>query len=569
VAWRVEPRRPVDPGARLVLFQAATAALAGARTPDEVADAALKAGIAALGGDCGAVLVPDPGGGLRAVRAAGVTDAAALDEAAAGWVAPAEGGASAPPRVDEEGGSGGDAALAAVRGALGAYAVVALPLAFERRFLGALVVGFDAPDRLAAADGELAAGVAAQCAHALERARLFVAERLARAEAVAAHGRLAFLDALSAHLAESEGEEELLAGVARLAVPALGDWAGIYATAEGRGEARVAESGAAALGGAVEAHLRAAPVGPFASACRCEGGVVTVDDLPEEAGGARPVAAVAPLCVKGRSLGAVVVASADRARRGGLADVALLAEVARRTALALEHGRLLRDATAAAQAREDFLHVASHELRSPLGILRLSVDLLARDLARGGGGAEARLRTIVRQSDRLARLSETLLDVTRITGGRLELAREEGDLAALAREVVGRAAEEAPGLAVAVDAPEPVRCLYDPARMDQVLTNLLSNAIKYGGGRPVRVAVRREGTTAVVEVEDRGIGIARDVQDRIFGRFERAVSGREYGGLGLGLWIVRRIVEAHGGTVRLSSEPARGSTFGVVLPAAP
>jgi signal transduction histidine kinase len=102
-----------------------------------------------------------------------------------------------------------------------------------------------------------------------------------------------------------------------------------------------------------------------------------------------------------------------------------------------------------------------------------------------------------------------------------------------------------------------------------VLTNLLSNAIKYGGGRPVRVAVRREGTDAVIEVEDRGIGIAPDVQDRIFGRFERAVSGREYGGLGLGLWIVRRIVEAHGGTVRLTSEPERGSTFGVVLPAAP
>jgi len=262
------------------------------------------------------------------------------------------------------------------------------------------------------------------------------------------------------------------------------------------------------------------------------------------------------------------VASAD-GRAGDPGDVALLAEVARRTALAVEHGRLLRDATAAAQAREDFLHVASHELRNPLGILRLSVELLARELARGGRAAEARLQTIIRQSDRLARLSDTLLDVTRITAGRLELAREEGDLAALARDLAARVAEEAPATPVTIEAPEPVWCAYDPARIEQVLSNLLSNAVKYGAGQPVRVAVRRDGTSAVVVVEDRGIGIAPDVQERIFGRFERAVSGREYGGLGLGLWIVRRLVEAHGGAVRLRSEPGRGSTFTIELPLRP
>jgi signal transduction histidine kinase len=102
--------------------------------------------------------------------------------------------------------------------------------------------------------------------------------------------------------------------------------------------------------------------------------------------------------------------------------------------------------------------------------------------------------------------------------------------------------------------------------VDQVLQNLLSNALKYGAGQPIRLAVRAEGGRAHLEVQDRGIGIAPADQARIFERFERAVSGRNYSGLGLGRWIVGRIVEAHGGTVRLASAPGAGSTFTVELP---
>jgi signal transduction histidine kinase len=122
---------------------------------------------------------------------------------------------------------------------------------------------------------------------------------------------------------------------------------------------------------------------------------------------------------------------------------------------------------------------------------------------------------------------------------------------------------------VVIEAPTPVRCVFDGARMDQVVSNLLSNAIKYGAGRPIRLAVLRCGASVRLEVEDHGIGIAAELQERIFGRFERAVSGREYPGLGLGLWIVRRLVEAHGGTIRLRSAPREGATFMVELPADP
>ena len=127
------------------------------------------------------------------------------------------------------------------------------------------------------------------------------------------------------------------------------------------------------------------------------------------------------------------------------------------------------------------------------------------------------------------------------------------------REVAARFADEAAdhGASIAVDAPGPLRCELDVARMDQVVSNLVANAVKYGRGAPIRVTARAEGARAVIEVEDRGIGIAPELQERIFGRFERAVSGRNYPGLGLGLWIVRRLVESHGGAIRVRSAPGR------------
>jgi signal transduction histidine kinase len=231
--------------------------------------------------------------------------------------------------------------------------------------------------------------------------------------------------------------------------------------------------------------------------------------------------------------------------------------------------RLLRDAQVAARAREEFLQVASHELRGPLGTLRLGVQLLLRE-----GGAkppEPRLRMIERQAERLVRLADSLLDVSRITAGRLALAREDGDLAALVRDVVVRYAEEASDArcALTCEAPGPLLGSYDASRLEQVLSNLVSNALKYGRGRPVHVALASADGVARLSVADRGIGIAPADQARIFGRFERAVSGRNYSGLGLGLWIVRQIVAAHGGRIGVESTPGEGSTFTVELPLSP
>jgi signal transduction histidine kinase len=417
----------------------------------------------------------------------------------------------------------------------------------------------------------MALALASQCAQAMERARLFVAERVARAQAVAAQKRLAFLDEVSALLSESRGEGDMLSGLVRLAAPALGEWAGVFLVRDGGAPELAAQAGTPALGRVVETFLRSDREERLARTGAC-GDPLVIEDLPPPAAGEgpAPTALLAPLCLQRRALGALVVASADGGTRYGSEELALATDVAHRTALAVEHTRLLREATIAAAAREEFLHVASHELRGPLGTLRLTVQLIGRDFARGDrGSVDARLRVLDRQTQRLVRLSEALLDVSRITAGRIELAREEGDLATLVRDVAAAFHEEAleAGSPIAVEGAAPVRCTFDGGRLEQVVTNLVSNALKYGRGKPVRIGVRAERGRALVEVEDQGIGIAPRDQERIFGRFERAVSARQYGGLGIGLWIARCLVEAHGGTIRVRSAPDEGSTFTVELPA--
>jgi signal transduction histidine kinase len=186
----------------------------------------------------------------------------------------------------------------------------------------------------------------------------------------------------------------------------------------------------------------------------------------------------------------------------------------------------------------------------------------------GANGSDPHLDRIARSGARLAKLVDQLLDVSRITAGRLNLEPETLDLRLLVEEVVSRFDEEAARArcAVSVHGDEHVVGFWDKGRVDQVLTNLLSNALKYGHGKPVTVQVLADDLEAIVRVVDQGIGIDPTSLDRLFARFERAVSSREYGGLGLGLWIAREIVEASGGTISVESEPDRGSTFSFRLP---
>jgi PAS domain S-box-containing protein len=231
----------------------------------------------------------------------------------------------------------------------------------------------------------------------------------------------------------------------------------------------------------------------------------------------------------------------------------------------------LRDAIV---VRDDFLSVASHELRTPLTSLKLEVANLLRLTRRGALNADGRLvqrvEKIDTQAARLHRLIDELLDVSRIASGHLELELEEVDLAEVAKDVGLRFAEEAArlGCSLTVRAPVSTVGYWDRNRLDQVVTNLISNAIKYGNGKPIEVIVEHTDERALLVVRDNGVGIPPDDHARIFGRFERAVSSRNYGGIGLGLWIVKQIVDALGGSVVVDSRPGLGSTFTTQLPRA-
>jgi signal transduction histidine kinase len=227
---------------------------------------------------------------------------------------------------------------------------------------------------------------------------------------------------------------------------------------------------------------------------------------------------------------------------------------------------------AAERVRDDFISAASHELKTPIGALQMRVQWMLQQLGGGApfghtqvvGWAEAALR----QVRRLGRLSETLLDVSRIRSGRIELRRDPVDLAQLLRDVVARVDDDLGGAAppLHLEAPERLPGHADALRLDQVITNLLSNAAKYGQGRPISISLSHDGKLARLEVRDSGVGIAAADRERIFQPFERAVSPDSYAGLGLGLWIVQEIVSRMHGHILLDSQPGAGAAIAVEVP---
>lgn len=237
--------------------------------------------------------------------------------------------------------------------------------------------------------------------------------------------------------------------------------------------------------------------------------------------------------------------------------------------------RLQQRAQEAIRARDEFLSVAAHELRTPLTALRLNLERVLYHAARGPADSlpkatvEKSLTPAVRQLTRLQQLLEALLDVSRLTNQRLRLDVGTVELVEVCREVAQRLepTARAAGVELQLALPaEPIVILGDRLRLEQVLNNLLTNAIKYGSDRPVHLSVEERAHEAVLAVRDQGIGIALEDQARIFDRFERATSTRQSDSLGLGLYITREIVLAHGGSITVESQPGQGATFRVALP---
>lgn len=228
----------------------------------------------------------------------------------------------------------------------------------------------------------------------------------------------------------------------------------------------------------------------------------------------------------------------------------------------------------AVHARDEFLSIASHELKTPLTTLKLQTQLRQNALATGNRDlfAEERLKPMfagdARQIDRLSRLIDDMLDIARISTGRLTIHREPVEACGMVEEVLGRhrAQLEKAGCQVTLQTCKSVVGNWDRLRIEQVVANLLTNAMKYGQGKPIEITVAKHADTARLRVRDHGMGISPANHERIFQRYERAVSANEISGLGLGLYITKQIVEMHGGSISVESELGKGATFTVELP---
>jgi PAS domain S-box-containing protein len=418
-------------------------------------------------------------------------------------------------------------------------------------------------------------------------------EELKRAES---HSR--FLSEASAVLASSLDYEATLRNVARLAVPALADWCLVDLMQADGSVKRVEAVCTAPEDEAIAQQVRrtVVPLGgnpryPIIQAI-AQGRSILLEDLTpqriqevalNEAHGKLMAATrirsmiSAPLVVRGRVLGVLSFFMSHSGRRYTAAEFSLLEELAQRAALSVENARLYREAQDAIRLRDEFLSIASHELKTPLTPLSLKLQMLMREARRQPDSpfrqsVEDYIAVGSRQVKKLSELVSDLLDVARIAGGQLRLDLEEVELVALTREVVTRYEPEAVRVGstlVMTEASKAVLGRWDRLRLEQVVTNLVDNAIKYGAGKPIHVAVEANESHAFLRVRDEGIGIAPEYLSRIFERFERAVSERHYGGLGLGLYITRTIVEAMGGTIRVESTPGLGALFTVSLPRKP
>ncbi|RKH40698.1 response regulator [Corallococcus sicarius] len=237
--------------------------------------------------------------------------------------------------------------------------------------------------------------------------------------------------------------------------------------------------------------------------------------------------------------------------------------------------RLQTRARDAVRARDRFLSIAAHELKTPMTVLRLNLERAVQLVVNDADGlvstgpVEARLTPAVRQLTRLQNLVDSLLDVSRLSTRDMELAMETVDLSRLVLGQVERLQSQARSARVALEAtvpPEPVLLFGDPQRLEQAVAHLLTNAIKFGEGRPAHARLETHGDQAVLTVKDEGVGIAPEDQARIFRRFERVTSGDRFDGLGLGLFLALEIATAHEGTLTVKSALGEGATFELRLP---
>ncbi|MBJ6760865.1 GAF domain-containing protein [Myxococcaceae bacterium JPH2] len=569
---------------RMESLQSLTFALAGARTPEDVASAVVEETVRTLEADAaGLFLVDAESTALELVHSMHFSPLkeafyrrVPLDAA----LPIAESFRTNSPVWMEDLGAYAlrypDAAALGQVDHPGGMAVACIPLAAHGQPRGALCISFDHARAFDAEEQSFIVLMARQCAMALERARLLASERqqVERSE---------LLQRATAALATSLDVEHALRAAAVTMLPTLGDFCFFdVLTVEGDMRRVSWASGPEA------AHLLAAshwhpPEPRGTDLCAFTTGKpvlhphVDAAFLAGSSSGAEQRALLStlgstslvsvPLPSQEGTLGALTLGFSTSGRHHTEEDQALACELARRAATAVQNSHLFHQTQQAIQLRDEFLAIASHELNTPLTALKLHLARLQR--VSKDADVQERTAAATQQADRLGKLVRELLDVSRLSAGRLQLHPETLDLVELCRETLSRFGDDLArmGSEVNLSAPGPLVGRWDRDRLHQVVAHLLANALKYGQGQPVDLELSTDVDDSVkLVVRDRGMGIPPEQQARLFRRFERAVPLRNYGGFGLGLWMVKQVVEAHGGLIRLDSAPGVGTTLTLELP---
>jgi PAS domain S-box-containing protein len=575
--------------ARASSLQSITAALARALTPGEVADAIVKYGLPGVGAAAGIVsLLTDDGTTLELVRAVGFDEnvlrayqrvsleasmpmTLAVRSREPVWLESVAGIAALYPDYTEH--------------PTGYGAGAALPLVVADRAIGVLGLGFAQPRGLNVDDRVFMVALSAQCAQAVERARLYERERAAHTQAEGAARRAHFLAEAGTALTASLRAEEALQSVARLAVPFLADWCVVDMIDEHGVVRRAAVAHVDPSREALVWQTEPVDYTCLSSVMRSGRAELVPDGLGDlltsaahDVHSVEQIRALAPrsyigvpLVARGQVLGAILLFKVALGHRYGPDEFGLAQELARRAGQAVDNALLYEQAQRAVRVRDEFLAATSHELRTPLAHIKGFVSTLRQtDVQWDEATRRDFLGEIEREADRLARLIGDLLDISRIESGGLE--RAERALVG-PRSIVDGGLDRLRGLlrqrAVNVDVAKDLPRVYvDAAQLERVIVNLIENAVKYAPGEtPLRITGVRVEQAVELRVEDDGPGIPTEDLERVFDKFVRSSSARSSAsGTGLGLAICRGIVRAHGGRIWAENRASGGARFIVSLP---
>jgi PAS domain S-box-containing protein len=484
-------------------------------------------------------------------------------------------------------------ALANAEGANPGRSWAVLPLVANRTTIGAIGMSFGSSHEVDEAERAFMGALARQCAQALDRARLFEAERGARKVAEAAEHRLAFVSEASGALAVSLDTSGIVAQLTRMTVASMADVCCLHLLSD---DGRIAETAVACARTDDEDVVRRElalsadtldPDTPIVRVLRTGQPLVleTIDPAQPVLAEAGPDQVRAlqrlgvesmllvPLLARGRRLGAMLLLSRTPRRRYGVDDLALALEVGRRAALAIDNARLFANAQEANRAKADFLAVMSHELRTPLNAVIGYTDLLQTGVS--GGLTEQQDRQLARikaSALHLLGLIEEVLTFARTEAGKEEIRLGDVDLRGVARDALALVEPQAHEKGLRIDAhlpPGPVIAVTDSGKLRQILVNLLSNAVKFTPAGHVALTLHPVADGRVqIDVQDTGPGIDPEHQVRVFEPFWQAEQGttRHVGGAGLGLAVVHRLARLLAGDVALISAAGAGSTFTVEIP---